>query len=401
MSNEKFVFVVCGAREHIDTLHFSLPYLRHFSSKEIIVVTDSRRNEIPVDYDNVVDVETPAHFDNHQASIYLKVGLNKFLPKGFLYCYLDTDVIALSKECDDVFKHKQGPITFAADHCRLPKFSPSAVRCNCLVNNKKEIAELEALMDRFDPARKERDEEMELKKQHLIRQFEIIKRDKLKYMLITLRFLTAPYKFKLDDDTYYLRWKKVWVDKQGRIIIKPAESMVKDIEANSEWRWNTLKRRWFGPQGQDVYNLECHHLAEYIEQKFGIKVADKNFQHWNGGAFLFDDSSADFLNAWFDKTMKIFEDKNWYTRDQGTLIATVWQFGLQNNPLLPRQFNFIADYNNPALMMDENGGISDNAFQTVVHPALIHIYHNFGKRGWDIWEHVEKVGQQLPKHERA
>jgi hypothetical protein len=229
----------------------------------------------------------------------------------------------------------------------MPKFSPSAVRCNCWEQNKKDIAELELLMQRFDPDRKSKDEAMERKKQQLIKKFEVIKQNKLHYAWITFRFLTALKKFKLDDDTYYDRWKKVWVDKEGRVIIRPAESMVKDIEANSHWRWNYLKRRWLGPDGKDVYDLECHHLPEYIKSEFGIDVKNKNFQHWNGGVFLFDDSSDGFLNAWFDKTMRIFNLPNWYTRDQGTLIATVWEFNLQDNPLLPKEYNYIADYNNP------------------------------------------------------
>src|SRR5258708_17218314 len=145
MSINKFVFVVCGGREHIDTLHFSLRYLKLFSKNEIVVVTDSLRNGTPVEHNNVVDIKTPEHFTNHQASIYLKTGLNKFLPKGFTYCYLDTDVVALNQECDDIFKHKQGPVTFAADHCLMPKFSLNAVKCDCLEQNNKRIDEIEAL----------------------------------------------------------------------------------------------------------------------------------------------------------------------------------------------------------------------------------------------------------------
>lgn len=391
MSMNKFVFVVCGGQEHIDTLHYSLRCLRHFSKNEILVLTDSSRNEIPVQHENIIDVKTPENFNHHQASIYLKVGINKFLPKGHLYCYLDTDVVALSAACDEVFNEKKGPVTFAPDHCKMPKFSPSAVRCNCWEQNKKDIAELEALMLRFDPDRKSKDEVMERKKQQLLKKFEVIKQNKLHYAWITIRFLTALKKFKLDEDTFYDRWKKVWVDKEGRVIIRPAESMVKDIEANSSWRWSYLKRRWLGPDGKDVFDLECHHLPEYIQREFHIEVKDKEFQHWNGGVFLFDDTSENFLNAWFDKTMRIFNLPDWYTRDQGTLIATVWEFNLQHNPLLPKKYNYIADYNNPRLMIDDSGHFSDDAFKTKVRPALVHVYHNFGKKGWDVWDYVDQV----------
>lgn len=393
MSVNKFVFVVCGTREHLDTLHFSLRYLRHFSKNEIVVVTDSARNEIPVEHDKVVDVKTPEHFNHHQASIYLKVGLNKFLPKGFNYCYLDTDVVALGPECDEIFSQKKGVITFAPDHCRMPKFSPSAVKCDCFEKNRKDIAELEALMEKYDPGRKQKDPLMEKKKQALIQKFEILKRNRLHYLWISIRFVTTLRSFKLDEDTFYDRRKKVWHDKEGRVIITPAESMMKDIEKNSHWRWNSLRRRWIGPDGKDVYDLECNHLKEYIKNRFNIEVVDPKFQHWNGGVFLFSDDSEAFLNAWFDKTMKIFELPEWRVRDQGTLIATVWEFGLQNHPLLSKKFNFIADYNNPRLMMDEQGNFSDDAFKTAYHPALIHIYHNFGKKGWEVWDYVERLGQ--------
>lgn len=396
MSANKFVFVVCGGRDHIETLHFSLRYLKCFSCNEIVIVTDSTRNEIPVNHENIVDVKTPEYFTHHQASIYLKTGLHKFLPKGFLYCYIDTDVIALSEECDDVFNQKKGIITFAADHCRLPKFSPHAVKCNCLEKNKKEIAELEILMEKYDPSRKVKDAEMEEKKKQLIKKFEILKQSKLTYFFIALRFVTTLKKFKLDDDTFYDRWEKIWHDKAGRIIITPAESMVKDIEKNSKWRWNAVRRRWLDESGNDVYNLECPHLAEYIFNRFSINVEDKKFQHWNGGVFLFDDSSHNFMQSWFDKTMEIFTYPEWMTRDQGTLIATVWQFGLQNNPLLSSKFNFIADYHSSQIMMDGEGNFTDDAFKTKLRPALIHIYHNFGKRGWDIWDYVEEVGRNLP-----
>ena len=395
MSQNKFVFVVCGAREHLETLHFSIRYLQYFSENEIIVVTDSTRNEIPVAYINLVDVKTPEHFTNHQASIYLKTGLHKFLPKGFLYCYLDTDVIALNEKCDEVFNHKAGAITFAADHCRLPAFSPNAVRCDCAVNNRKDVIELEALMEKYDPARKLKDPAMEKKKRALIKKFEIMKQNKISYLFLVLRFLTAVKKFKLDDDTFYDRKKKVWVDKEGNVIITPADNMFKDIEKNSHWRWNQITRRWYGPDGKDVFNLKCPHLAEYIFNRFGIEVKDKNFQHWNGGVFLFDDSSHNFMEAWFDKTMKIFTYPEWMTRDQGTLIATVWEFGLQNNPTLPQKFNFIADYTSHRVMMDETGNFSDDAFKTKLKPALVHIYHNFGMKGWDIWDYVESLGEKL------
>lgn len=391
MAQHKFVFVVCGAKEHIDTLHFSLRYLKHFSKNEIIVVTDTVRNEVPVIHDNVIDIKTPEEFTNHQSSIYLKTGLHKFLPGGNLYCYLDTDVVALNSTCDDVFNYRQGPVTFAADHCRMLKFSASAVKCDCFERNKKDIAELEGLMDKYDPSRKWKDPVMEEKKRNLINKFGVLKQNKLKYFFISTRFNAAKKKFKLDDDTFFDKQKKVWHDAEGRVIITPEENMVEDIEKNSTWRWNKEKERWIGDDGRDVYDLKCPHLKEYIFNRFKVDVKEDDFQHWNGGVFLFDDNSKQFMDTWFDKTMKIFTYPEWKTRDQGTLIATVWELGLQNQPLLPQKFNFIADWNNPDMMMDEAGNFTTDSFKTKLQPALIHVYHNFGRRGWNVWDYIETV----------
>jgi hypothetical protein len=78
MKNNCFVYVVCGDKEHIDTLHYSLLFLKHFSSNKIIVLTDSSRNETPVIHDSIIDIKTPEKYNNHQASIYLKTGVNQF-----------------------------------------------------------------------------------------------------------------------------------------------------------------------------------------------------------------------------------------------------------------------------------------------------------------------------------
>ena len=83
-----FIFVVCGAREHIDTLHFSLEYLKKYTSNEIWVLTDTSRNELPILHDKIVDVQTPGEFNHHQASIFLKTGIHHYFPKGNRYCYL-------------------------------------------------------------------------------------------------------------------------------------------------------------------------------------------------------------------------------------------------------------------------------------------------------------------------
>ena len=131
MAEQVFVFVVCGNREHIDTLHFSLRALRKYSSRPIWVVTESRRNEIPIIWENVIEAHPPESYTHHQAGIWMKTGLHRILPSGNHYCYLDSDVVALSEEVNTVFSFYRAPISFSTDHCRLNAFSPYAVRCNC------------------------------------------------------------------------------------------------------------------------------------------------------------------------------------------------------------------------------------------------------------------------------
>ncbi len=393
-AERKFVFVVCGGREHIDTLHFSLKYLRHFSANKICVITDLSRNEIQIEHNEIIDVKTPEHFTHHQASIFLKTGLHKFLAPGFNYCYLDTDVVAISSKCDDVFEHQTGIVTFAADHCCMPQFSPSAVNCGCLEHYKKQTAELESLIIKHDPALRHKDSVIEKKKQVLIKKLSEMRKNKLSYFLISLRFNLARKQFKLDDDTYFVKSKKAWYDKDGRQIIEQIDTLEAAVHKNSPYRWNAELNQWLTPEGKNVYDLSCSHLAEKISDTFDVIITERDFQHWNGGVFLFTDKSHTFLDSWFQKTLKIFELPEWKTRDQGTLIATVWQFNLQNQPLLPQQFNFIADYNNTDLMVDEEGNFSTNGMITKVKPCLVHIYHSFGKTGWPVWDYVTRVGKQ-------
>jgi hypothetical protein len=385
----RFVFVVCGVREHIDTLHFSLAALKQFTSLEILIVTDASKNEIPVQHEQVLNISTPAHFDNHQSAIYLKTGLHKFLPTGFTYCYLDTDVIALSKEADDIFNQKKEIIAFAADHCSLSQFSPHAVNCGCEERNKKDRLEIQGLLEKYGytyvngPAL--------LPKQGLLKQrLEVIKHNKGKLLISALKYLFSLSVFKLDDDYCYHKSKSYWSDAEGNpILYEVSATVIKQIEKNSAWHWNRRSRRWISPQGNDIEWLACEHLRDAIYDKFKIDF-NGQWQHWNGGVFLFDDYSHEFMETWHQNTRAIFDDPYWKTRDQGTLIATVWKLGLQQAPLLSKKFNFIAYFYNPALMLNpDKSAISDNALVTQYKPAFIHVFDHFGVREWDVWDWIE------------
>jgi len=392
MQKRVFVFVVCGAREHIDTVHFSLRALQCFSDHEIWVVTDSARNEIPVRHSHIIDISTPEYFDHHQASIYLKTGLHKFLPSGNLYCYLDTDVVALSKTVNKIFEQKAGVVTFAPDHCQMHQFSPYALNCGCLNENNRLWQELNELLQKYHVPQQLIDAGIVYKQEELKRKFEFIKRNPVNVWQMALRYLLPGNILQLDSDTFYNKRQKYWFDAGGRVFMHdyPLQT-IKQIEKNSRWRWSNLKRRWISPSGTDVHQLQCNHLWEAINNQLGIPVTQKHWQHWNGGVFLFDDASQVFMETWHQKTLQIFKEPYWKTRDQGTLVATVWQLGLQHSPLLSKKFNFIADYSNPKLMLSLDGRyITDDAFATKYAPAFMHIFHQFGNKQWRIWHWVEK-----------
>lgn len=389
MNGNSFVFVVCGGKEHVDTLHFSLAALKKFSAHKIYVLTDSSRNEIAVNHENVIDVKTPEELTHHQASIFLKTAIHRYLPKGNLYCYLDTDVVALSKKVDDIFSHYVSPVTFATDHCKMNKFSPYAVNCKCAEQNTKEQAELKGLLKEYGNWEEVVDERLVEKQRKLICKFRVIKQNKLKYLWILIRILLSPVVFKLDDDTFYHRWRKYWFDADKNPILYDYDIAARKVERKTKWKWRSIRRTWISPSGNDIYNLGCNHLQEQIKATFSTNISEDNWQHWNGGVFVFGDESHGFLDKWHEKTSKIFSLPQWKTRDQGTLIATAWEFGLQNQQTLPITFNFLADYHHPTMIYqgDLKFSFEDNA--TITQPHFIHIYHQWGNENWAVWRDVE------------
>ena len=87
----------------------------------------------------------------------------------------------------------------------------------------------------------------------------------------------------------------------------------------------------------------CRHLREEIRARFGIDIPDGKAHHWNGGLYLFDRASTDFAQSWHGNTLLTFGDAYWRIRDQGTLLVTQWQFGLQDHPLIPQNASRIID----------------------------------------------------------
>jgi len=392
MSANKFVFVVCGAREHIDTLHFSIGALKKFSRNEIIVVTDSTRNEIPISHDIVVDIKTSEHFNHHQASIYLKTGLNKFLEKGNNYCYLDTDVVALDGKVDEIFDKYKAPITFCTDHCVLEEFSPSAIKCGCFeayeIDSKKSKYYLDDFNDNILPGLLYIDKCLE-EIEKLVAESKV---SKWNYRWHKLKYLMPGRYYHLNDRYKMDKEKGLWYDAKGTLMQYEydAKNASHYISKQTGFTYDQTEKKWYRADGSSLTRLSCTHLEEKLKEKFNINISSPTWRHWNGGVFLFNDESADFLDFWHNATMAIFADKDWKTRDQGTLIATVWKFGLMDHVTLPISFNLIADFNNDTIEYLGDLTFNIGTERKTIKPHFIHVYHHWGDTEWKVWRDVEK-----------
>jgi len=392
----KFVFVVCGGKEHIEELNFSLRFLRHFSKNEIIVLTELQRNEIEIEHDNIINIDTPSEFNNHQASIYIKTGLNKFLESGHTYCYLDGDIVAINENVDNIFDFYKSPISFASDHCKINEFSPFAMNCKCnedVINQDKEFnAKLSAVFGNINLT----DETLKKQSEELLSVFYEYKSKPVKnainnfiyllkrYILPIKAFKLKTYKFNKSD--------KCWYNSDERIVLFDYSYYEKKLWGTSGIRYNQKEAYWESKEGKifEFKSPVCNHLTEYLQNQYHINIPE-NWQHWNGGVFIFDIASSDFLNYWHEKTINEFSNPKTKTRDQGTLALTVWTFGLQNHPLIPQEYNWITEYAKNEIRYEKERGYTKDGFKTSFTPNLLHIYHEWGTIGWSIWDSVVEL----------
>ena len=440
---ERFVFVVCGAAEQIESLHVALRHLRRFAESPIFVVTDARRNALPIDHDRVIDCPTPAALSDAQAAIWLKTSLHRILEPRHSYCYLDTDVLAARPGVDQVFMYRCGPVTFATDHCRMRYFSPWAVECGCL--SVRRLAQAEALnaliepLDACPPELAEKRRRLEAKLaaysgRYVAVEPELVERRDAVVRLLErtaghpwrrkaalLAFVWPRYGARLArrlwrgadaaqaaraviDDALgtlpeYIRretgfdWRldeRRGYDEAGRLLLTDVPFYV---AAQSEFRFDEARGEWVDGEGERVFHGPCDHLREAIAEDFGVVITEPDWQHWNGGVFLFeagaDSPAAPFLDTWHELTLASFDLPRWKTRDQGTLIAAAWKHGLEDQATLPKEFNFLADYHKPGLHFDADRGFSFDGRAGFVRPYLVHVYHHWGDRDWAVWRWLE------------
>jgi hypothetical protein len=383
-----FVFVVCGAREHLDTLALSLQALRQKTQYPIFVVTDLARNEVDIAHDRVINVTTPPEFSHHQASIWLKTSLHQHLPSGPVYAYLDTDILAVGNEVDGLFDQYVPPIIFAPDHCRMRQFSPYAMFCGCYDKNEKHRTEVNRLIAQADPLYNTSETHIQEQREKLQQVFARYKRTRIQQIITALRFIVSINRFFMNADFYYHKKTKIWYTADHQPIMYHVN--MKKIAKAAGLTYNRLKNDIQTAERKSIWHDRCNHLAEAIQEKFGIPVSDANWQHWNGGVFIFSSQSAQFMDTWHQFTLEIFKDARWKTRDQGTLIATAWKLGLQNHSTLDNQWNMILDYYNPHIEVFSDGKITVDG-QHKKTPQLVHIYHHWGDTTWEVWQKIQAL----------
>jgi hypothetical protein len=133
----------------------------------------------------------------------------------------------------------------------------------------------------------------------------------------------------------------------------------------------------------------CSHLSQAIAAKFGVTVLD-DWLNWNGGVFVFGPEAGPFMDMWHGLTMEIFQDPYWRTRDQATLIATVWKLGLQRKATLPPHYNFMVTDTNPDLRFDRGAGYSLHRTIPGIWPIFLHLCHaDRAREGWTLAADIE------------
>ncbi|MGM0650066.1 MAG: hypothetical protein ACQES1_06105, partial [Bacteroidota bacterium] len=317
------------------------------------------------------------------------------------YCYLDSDVIAVSDKVDNIFQYEPEPILFARDNCIFSEFSPHAMNCNCVEKFHKKnrfFKKIEATfpLPVFSPKTiKATEDERNKLKQH----FNKIKTNKFRYFFTALGYLLKRYLLPVNSVSFFeFRFNKknrCWYDSNGRMIDFDYSYYYKLLKKRYRIKYNTNKQRWENAKGTDITpdTPRCSHLSQHLNQKYGVVIPD-NWQHWNGGVFLFNHYASDFLSYWHRLTVKGFEDKKTKTRDQIMLAVTAWKFGLQHNKTLPKKYNFIAEHDNTNIDSETNMVFTDNNRENLIKPIFLHIYHHWGDKSWHIWQYVCHLGKK-------
>ena len=124
-----FVFCACG-NDSAARANVALKFLKRFTKLDIVVI--KARSYVPIYHDQVLESRVPDRFTAAAAAISLKTTLHRILPSASAeWCYLDTNVVAVDRDVDRVFKNRRGPVAFACDDAEIDSLSPNVTGCAC------------------------------------------------------------------------------------------------------------------------------------------------------------------------------------------------------------------------------------------------------------------------------
>ncbi|MGQ9847356.1 MAG: hypothetical protein ACUVQP_07635, partial [Bacteroidales bacterium] len=212
----------------------------------------------------------------------------------------------------------------------------------------------------------------------------------LKLFFFVLKVIVSSIigKVKIKEGVVLNVRKKQWEINQN--FVYPILLLYRNrIKEKTGYTFNFFKRQWTKNQQPAIVPNRCNHLQQALLETFHVEVP-LDWQHWNGGVFVFDSQSYNFMEQWHQNTKAIFANSYWNVRDQGTLIATVFQNNLQNHSTLPEKFNFIADFYKPEITVDKSQKFLLKG-EKIIQPAMIHIYHHWNDEQWDVWQFVKKM----------
>lgn len=389
-----FVFVVCGDEKYISALNLAIEFLQAASKSNIAVITDLRRNKAQIIGPQIIDVSTPPDLTHHQASVFLKTSLHRYLDmERGRYCYLDSDVLALTNRVDEVFWQQPGIIGFCADNMTLDLFSPYAVNCGCLEQARADEQRLNEAQEYYKDFLQEWKAFVKLRNGDVLD--ELIRetaKNPAKNIYALSRFYAQKalpfFKTAAFKGYSYNKHLQAWLDSEGKVVLFPIPEYYDYIAENTGFVFDKAHGYWYDGLKQDVCIPQCNHLHQQIKSEYSLSIDPEAWQHWNGGVFLFDKHSVEFLEYWHLQTMAIFNKPAWKTRDQGTLALTAWKFGLQHQECLNPRFNYIADSYKPGLGYDPEKGFTRDGGNTYQRPELLHVYHRFGDTSWDFWQQI-------------
>jgi len=400
-----FVYVVCGDDKYIQTLNTSLKYLKKFTEKRIFVITDLSRNKSEINHHDIIDVKTDDAFSDHQAAIYLKTSIHRYLDlKNKLYCYLDSDVLTISSAADTIFNQAFEIVGFCPDNITFDYFSPYAVNCECIdqcIHNKTIL--LKAIDEYSELYKRWKEDCNNSSGIDLQSKLDKIKRNKIGNIIPVINH-TLQKVLPFVKQIHLLGYKKdkktkEWFDKNGSRILYPIADFEVFVNHKTGFGYNHKLKSWcLKNQSYDVTKPRCTHLHDEIKKDFNINIIPENWQHPNGGVFLFDEKSTGFLERWHYLTLEIFQKNNWKTRDQGTLAIAFWEYGMCKKRLLPGEFNYIIDYFCTPVEYNPNRGFTKDNFKTYSHPIFIHLFHHFGDQNWAVWKNIESILLNTDEH---